>query len=88
MAEYNDNVKYYDIVRNPNEVFYEKITQAVEKNGFYCPCMPIKSESTICSCQPFREAFLTEEDIENEKYEIFCHCKRFKKVLKEEFRKK
>ena len=23
MAEYNDNVKYYDIVRNPNEVFYD-----------------------------------------------------------------
>jgi hypothetical protein len=86
--EYTNNVEQYDIVKNPNEVFYEKITKAVEKNGYYCPCLINKSDDTICSCRDFRESFLTEEDVNNGKFELFCHCKRFKKVLKEEFRPK
>lgn len=87
MTKYNDNLKHYDIVKNPDEKFYEKITAAVEKNGMYCPCLITKNDDTICSCKDFRESYLSDEDVENGKYELFCHCKRFKKVLKEEFRK-
>lgn len=86
MKIFDDNVKHYDIVRNPNEKFYEKITEAVEKNGWYCPCLMNKSSDTLCCCLDFRNTYLTEEDVANGKIECFCHCKRFKKVLKEEFR--
>lgn len=82
MTEYTDNLKY-DIIKNPDEKFYEKITAAVERNGYYCPCLIKKSKETLCICEDMRNKF---PDIENGEYECFCHCKRFKKVLKPEYR--
>lgn len=72
----------YRIEKNPNEKFYEKISEAVEKNGFHCPCLLAKDEETldtICCCKDFREMQIPEGETE-----VYCHCKRFKKVKVEE----
>lgn len=71
----------YKIIKNPDEKFYEKITAAVERNGFHCPCLVHKDDSTLCICQDFRNSFPKVEEGEKE---IFCHCRRFKKVAVEE----
>ena len=35
------------IVKNPDSVFYEKITKAVKDNSNYCPCMIQKTQDTL-----------------------------------------
>ena len=71
----------YKVIKNPDEKFYEKITAAVEKNDFYCPCLIQKNTDTLCICKQFRETY---PDVENGEKEVFCHCRRFKKVVVEE----
>ena len=58
------------IIKNPDNEFYEKITQAVKDNFNYCPCMLQKTQDTLCMCKAFRE-----QDTEG-----YCHCRRFLKV--------
>lgn len=55
---------------NPDTEFYNKITQAVNDNDGYCPCMLQKTEDTKCMCKAFRE----------QETGGFCHCKRFIKT--------
>lgn len=62
----------FKIVINPDKEYYKKITQAVKDNNNYCPCLIETNENTLCMCKDFRE----------QNTEGFCHCKRFKKVLK------
>lgn len=68
----------YKIIKNPDEKFYEKITKAVEKNDFHCPCLIHKTDDTLCICKEFRETY---PNVENGENEIFCHCRRFKKII-------
>lgn len=60
----------YKVFKNPNEEEYKEITEAVELNEGYCPCLTLKSEDTKCMCKNFRDM----EDAD------FCHCGRFYKV--------
>lgn len=60
----------FDIKKNPNIEDYEEITEAVNANDGYCPCMRDKDEDTKCMCKLFR----TSKDTD------FCHCGRFYKV--------
>ena len=63
-------MKEFDIFKNPFEEEYNEITEAVKINENYCPCMPVKSEDTLCMCKEFRESKGTD----------YCHCGRFYKV--------
>ena len=47
-----------------------KILDAIEKNGGYCPCQAGKSEDTKCHCKDFKE---------NKKIGEPCICKIFVK---------
>lgn len=58
------------IIKNPDAAIYEEMTEAVKKNGGYCPCMFTKDEDTRCPCRDFRE----------QTTEGACHCGRFVKV--------
>ena len=64
-------MKEFDIFKNPFKEEYEEITEAVKLNENYCPCMPVKSEDTLCMCKAFRESKETD----------YCHCGRFYKVM-------
>lgn len=61
-----------EIIKNPNQEEYEKVTQAVITNSGFCPCAVFKIEETKCICKEFRD-----KDTPG-----FCHCKRFLKVEK------
>ena len=58
------------IIKNPDTEIYNSVTDAVKSNDGFCPCMLLRTESTICMCKAFREQ---EEEGE-------CHCGRFVKV--------
>ena len=58
------------IIKNPDEEFYNKITQAVKNNLNYCPCMLQKTDDTRCMCRAFRE----------QETEGFCRCQRYMKI--------
>ena len=60
----------FKIKKNPYEEEYNEITEAVEVNGGYCPCMLEKNEGTKCMCKDFRDSQNTD----------FCHCGRFYKI--------
>lgn len=64
-------MKEFEIFKNPFEEEYNEITEAVKVNENYCPCMPEKSEDTLCMCKAFRESKETD----------YCHCGRFYKVM-------
>lgn len=61
------NMKIY---KNPNTEEFAEISNAVEANEGYCPCMLVKDDDTKCMCKDFRESAETD----------FCHCGRFYKV--------
>lgn len=58
------------IIKNPDATAYKEMTNAVNENCGYCPCMFEKTEDTRCPCREFRE-----QETEGE-----CHCGRFIKV--------
>ena len=58
------------IKKNPDETKYNEVTNAVNQNDGYCPCMVFKNEDTKCMCKMFREQESTGP----------CHCGRFVKV--------
>ena len=60
------------IIKNPDEIMYQEVTQAVKDNDGYCPCMTIRSEDTKCPCKSFREQSFKGE----------CHCGRYLKIDK------
>ena len=53
---------------NSDAAYVEKILQALEKKGGYCPCRLARTEENKCMCQEFRE------QIKDPDYEGFCHC--------------
>lgn len=55
------------IIKNPDKTVYQTISEAVNENGGYCPCMFVKNEDARCPCREFRE-----QQTEGE-----CHCGRF-----------
>ena len=63
-------MKEFDIFKNPNEEEYTEISEAVQLNDNYCPCLSYKNEDTKCMCKDFRNSPETD----------FCHCGRFYKV--------
>ncbi len=62
------------VVKNPDPVKYEEITQKVIDNDGYCPCLLEKNPDTKCMCKDFRE----------QQTPGYCHCTRFMKVEKGE----
>lgn len=67
----------YVVKPNPNDKIYTKMTEAVEKAGFFCPCfLERENPDFLCICKDFREKYpdLTKET------SCFCHCRRFIKV--------
>ena len=63
-------MKEFDIFKNPNEEEYTEISEAVQLNDNYCPCLSYKNDDTKCMCKDFRNSPETD----------FCHCGRFYKV--------
>jgi hypothetical protein len=62
----------FKIIPNPIEEIYLEVTNAVENNDGYCPCLLERSNDTKCMCKNFREQNHFGE----------CHCGRFVKVEK------
>lgn len=58
------------IKKNPDVTKCNEVTNAVNQNDGYCPCMVFKNEDTKCMCKMFRE----------QEYAGPCHCGRFVKV--------
>lgn len=71
----------FKVIKNPNEKIYEKMTQAVEKSDFHCPCLLERTPETLCICEDFRNSYPKVEEGETE---IFCHCRRYKKIVVDE----
>ena len=47
---------HFQIIKNPDEEFYKKISAAVEKCNFQCPCF-IKNDTNterLCHCKRFK----------------------------------
>ena len=64
-------------VRYNNDTSYAtKLLAALEKKDGYCPCRLVKKVENICICQEFRD------QIADENFEGFCHCKLFYKEKK------
>lgn len=55
---------------------YEKVTEAVEANNGYCPCLVFKNEDSKCMCKEFRTVAqkLPKGDV------YICNCGRFKAI--------
>lgn len=62
------------VVKNPDPVKYEEITQKVIGNDGYCPCLLEKNPDTKCMCKDFRDQTTPG----------YCHCTRFMKIEKGE----
>lgn len=45
----------YDMKVNPNHSHVNKIMDKLATNKGYCPCLPTKTEDTICPCKYMRE---------------------------------
>lgn len=54
----------------------EKIRQAIQDNGGYCPCRIEKTQDNFCICKEFRDAKPTLD-----KTYINCYCGLYKKIL-------
>lgn len=63
-------VDKFIIKKNPDQEAYDEITEAVNVNGGYCPCVNLKNEDTKCMCRSFKDSGHAD----------FCHCGRFFKV--------
>ena len=63
-----DNVRY-----NEDSALVEKIKNALEKTGGYCPCRLLHTPENICICKEFQE------QIKNPDFEGYCYCKLFYK---------
>lgn len=63
-----ENVRF-----NPDTAYVEKILQALEKKGGYCPCRLQKTPENICICEEFKQQMADPE------FEGFCHCKLYYK---------
>lgn len=61
---------------NDDKPYVEKLLAALEKKDGYCPCRLVKKAKNICICQEFRD------QIADENFEGFCHCKLFFKEKK------
>ena len=51
------------ILMNPDKEYAAEIKRKLKDNGGYCPCSPVKDDSTKCMCKEFRE-----------QKEGMCHC--------------
>lgn len=60
----------FKIYVNPDEEFFEKISNKVKDNDGYCPCMLVRNKDTKCMCKEFMD----------KKENGFCRCKRYYKL--------
>ena len=69
LKEGNDMLK---IIRNPDEAYAKRISDALEKTGGQCPCIPkyAWTEDTKCMCKAFREQSEPGP----------CHCGLYEKI--------
>lgn len=60
----------FKIYMNPDEEFFEKISNKVKDNDGYCPCMLVRNKDTKCMCKEFTD----------KQENGFCRCKRYYKL--------
>lgn len=60
----------FKIYVNPDEEFFEKISNKVKDNDGYCPCMLVRNKDTKCMCKEFMD----------KQENGFCRCKRYYKL--------
>ncbi len=58
---------------NEDAAFVEKMRQALEKKGGYCPCRLEKTEDNLCICREFRE------QMKDPDFHGYCHCRLYYK---------
>jgi len=60
---------------NENKEIVASIREGLKKTGGYCPCRVGRVEENKCVCKEFKE------QIEDPKFEGYCHCQLFYKSL-------
>ena len=53
---------------NEDEEIVKTIQEGLKKNDGYCPCRMEENKDTKCMCKEFRE------QIQDPKFEGYCHC--------------
>ncbi len=60
---------------NENKEIVASIREGLKNTGGYCPCRVGRTEENKCICKEFKE------QIEDPKFEGYCHCQLFYKSL-------
>jgi len=60
---------------NENKEIVAAIREGLKNTGGYCPCRVGRIEENKCVCKEFKE------QIEDPKFEGYCHCQLFYKSL-------
>lgn len=60
---------------NENKEIVASIREGLKNTGGYCPCRVGRTEENKCVCKEFKE------QIEDPKFEGYCHCQLFYKSL-------
>ena len=53
---------------NPDAEVVRTVRDGLRHTGGYCPCRLERTEATRCMCQEFRE------QIDDPRFEGYCHC--------------
>lgn len=56
------------ILLNENKEVVNTVRKGLKQTGGYCPCMLVRSESTKCMCEDFKNK------IADPDFEGYCHC--------------
>ena len=59
---------------NSDQEVVNTIREGLKHTGGYCPCRVEKTEDNKCMCKEFRE------QIADENFYGFCHCRLYEKV--------
>ena len=63
---------------NDDTEFVKKIKEGLQRKNGYCPCKIERIEENKCMCKEFRE------QIKDEDFEGYCHCRLYYKYKDEE----
>ncbi|MCH5296673.1 MAG: ferredoxin thioredoxin reductase catalytic beta chain [Ruminococcus sp.] len=56
------------IILNKDKTIVKNVRESIARTGGYCPCMSVKSRSTVCICEDFLNK------IADPDFEGYCHC--------------
>ena len=60
---------------NKDEKIVKLIQEGLKRKNGHCPCRLEENEDTLCMCKEFRE------QIDDPKFEGYCHCRLYYKSL-------